>query len=265
MAGSKPSKKKEKSKSSKNIKDEVKEYFDSSEVKHRQISDIKYNTKFKTKKQKDLFNLILDNRVIFITGPAGTGKTLISLMAAIECLTKDKYNIGQISLTKPIIEAARSIGFLKGSPEEKTAPYFTSFYDNIEKLIGAKDTNFLKEHGLITETIINFIRGNTFGSQDVFGEPIGHMCILDETQNITVGELKTYISRLSIDSKMIILGDEDQQDVKLKPGELNGLQWAFEYLQDLPNIAHFKFDEDDIVREPLLIDIMKRFKRFEKF
>lgn len=246
------------------IDDEIANY-ENAKPKARQLKDITYRTKFKNKKQKEVFNLILDNRITFIGGPAGTGKTLITLMAAIEALTSDRHNIGKISLTKPIIEAARSIGFLKGDLKEKTEQYFVSFYDNLEKLIGKADTNLLRESGLITETIINFIRGNTFGSQDVFGNPIGHFCVLDECQNLTVSELRTYISRMSIDSKLIILGDEDQQDIKLKDGELNALQWAFEYLTDLPGVAHFRFDEEDIVREPILIDIMKRFKRFDKF
>lgn len=259
-------KRKEKTKASKHIKDEVDSYFDSNKFSNRKLSDITYKSTFKSKKQKELFNLILKNRIVFVTGPSGTGKSIITLMAAIECLINEKYNIGKISLTKPIIEAARSIGFLKGGLDEKIGPYFVSFYDNIDKLIGPKNNTFLKENGLISETVLNFIRGNTFGSQNNLGEPIGHFCIADEFQNTTVTELKTYISRLDgDDSKMVILGDEDQLDIKLKQGEMNGLQWSFEYLTDIPGIAHFKFDEDDIVRSKILIDIMKRFKRFENF
>lgn len=252
----------EKQKTAKFIQEEILEYQEKRNHK-LQLNKVRYSKKFKNLKQKNLFNAIVDNRITFISGPAGTGKTYIALMAAMELLLKTKYNIGKLQLTKPIIEAARSLGFLKGSLKEKTEPYFDSFYDNLNKLIGSGGVKHLIENELIDETIVNFIRGNTFGSINQWGNPMGHVCILDEAQNMTIGELKTYMSRMGEHTRLIILGDEDQIDIKMKHGQMNALQWAFEYLTDINGITHYKFDEDDIVREPLLIDIMKRFKQFE--
>lgn len=257
-------KKREKQKTAKYIDEEIQKYNSNKVVSSMMSLDqIKYNKKFKNPKQKELYNSILKNRITFISGPAGTGKSYIALMAAIECLLNPKYNISKLQMTKPIIEAARSIGFLKGNLEDKTGPYFESFYDNISKLIGKQGLKYLKENEYILEAIINFVRGNTFGEYDSLGNPVGYVCILDEAQNLTVSEIKTYISRMGDeDTKLIILGDIDQMDIKLKPGEQNGLEWCFEHLDGIDGITFYTFDEDDIVRSKILIDIMKRFKMF---
>lgn len=242
--------------------DEAQEFYDYRK-EQMEFKNLTLNKKYKNKKQKELFKLITDNRITFINGPAGTGKSIIALMAAIDMIRKNKYKVNKITLTKPIIEAAKSIGFLKGTVEDKTGPYFDSFYENIKKLVGKSGIKILKDNDLVDHIILNFIRGNTFGEYDENGKPIGYVTILDEAQNVTVGELKTFISRMGENTRLIILGDSDQCDMRLKDGEMNGLQWAFEYLQDIDGIAFFEFSDDDIVREPLLIEIMKRFRTFE--
>lgn len=220
----------------------------------------KINCKFKNKKQKELYQTIMDNRITFCSGAAGTGKTLISLMAALDCLKDKNRNIGQIVLTKPIVEIGKSLGAMPGDLNEKTLQYFTHFYDNLIKIIGSYQTKYLKENGFIKETVLNFVRGSTFGQYTSDGEPVGSFCIFDESQNCTVTEMKTFISRMGENSKLVILGDIDQIDLKLHRGEKCGLEDAISRFQDIKGIGFVEFSEDDIVRDPFLIEIMKRYK-----
>jgi phosphate starvation-inducible PhoH-like protein len=223
----------------------------------------KINCKFKNKKQKDLYEAILENRVTFVKGAAGTGKTLISLMAGLDCLKDKSMNIGQIVLTKPIVEitSQKGLGALPGDINEKTLAYYTHFYDNLIKLIGNYQTKYLKENGVIKDTVLNYLRGSTFGQYTSDGKAIGSLCIFDESQNCTPIEMKTFISRMGENSKLVILGDTDQIDLKLSKNEKCGLQDAIDRLQNIPGIGFIEFTEDEIVRDPFLIEIMKRYKK----
>lgn len=222
----------------------------------------KCNCKFKNKKQKDLFNSIMDNRITFVRGPAGCGKTYLALYAALETIKNKDFNINQIIITKPILEvtSSKGLGFLPGDLSEKTDVYFAHFYDNLVKIIGADATKFLKETGLVKEVVLNFLRGTTLGRYDEKGNPIGSICLLDEAQNISVHEMKTFISRIGENTKMVIMGDSEQIDLRLYEGEKCGLDDAIDRLYGIDMINLVEFDEEDIVRDPFLIDIMKRYK-----
>lgn len=253
------------SKKSKRIEMEN-DYFDnfSPQINNKLETTFKINSKFKNEKQKNLYNDIIDknNRVIFVKGVAGSGKTYVSLMAALQCLKDTDYNISKIILSKIIVPAGSDIGFLRGQLDEKVAPYFVSYWANVHKLIGAAWGNKLKAERTIEEVIINYMRGITFGTYDSSGTPIGTISILDEAQNTTVNEMKTFISRLGEGSKLIIMGDSDQVDIKLKRDEKNGLDDAFERFQNIDGIKFHEFNEDDIVRDKFLIEIMKRYRSF---
>jgi phosphate starvation-inducible protein PhoH and related proteins len=220
------------------------------------------NSKFKNAKQKEFYSKILDKdtRIVFVKGSAGTGKTYVSLMAALECIKEQSVNINKILISKVIVPSGRDIGFLKGSLEEKIAPYFTSYWSNITKLIGQAWSAKLKENQIVEESIVNFMRGDTFGTHDASGNPIGAIAIMDEAQNCTVAEMKTFISRMGEHSKLIVMGDTDQTDIKLGRNEKSGLDDAFERFEGLEGIEFVEFTEDDIVRDPFLINIMKRYK-----
>ena len=222
----------------------------------------KVNCKFKNKKQKSLYDTIIENRITFVRGAAGTGKTLISLMAALECLKNKDMNIGQIILTKPIVEitSQRGLGALPGDINEKTLAYYTHFYDNLIKLVGNYQTKYLKDNGFIKETVLNYLRGSTFGQYTSDGQSIGSFCIFDESQNCNLTEMKTFISRMGENSKLVILGDTDQIDLKLNRGEKCGLEDAIDRLSGIPGIGFIEFTEDESVRDPFLIEIMKRYK-----
>lgn len=211
------------------------------------MPDIKY----KNRKQKDLVKAIHSNKIIFVAGSAGSGKTIMVLKAALEILKDTTNQTDKILITKPIIEAAESIGFLPGSKEEKIDPYMHSFYANFKKLIGEIATQKLIMAEVIKPIPLAFMRGATFSNA---------IAILDESQNVTVTGLKLFISRLGEHSKLIVIGDIDQTDLKLKKGEKTGIEDAFERFKGIEGVAFIEFTEDDIVRNDILIDVMKRYK-----
>lgn len=229
----------------------------------RNLASMKFRTKIKCKnvKQKNLIKTIKDNKITFVTGAPGTGKTIIALKAALDIIKSDRYPIENLLLTTPIIEISpKSIGALPGDLDMKIVHYFEHFFDNLEKIVDKKVIKFLRSAGIIEEKIINFMRGKTFGKHDDDGNPIGTIALLDESQNLGLMEMKSYISRLGENSKMIIIGDPDQCDLKLRKGEKNGLVDAVERFQGMENVGFIEFDENDIVRDPFLIEVMKRYK-----
>lgn len=246
------------------LQEELAEIDEMQEIKRNQIMSLQFkiNCKFKNKKQKDMRDTIMSNRITFVRGTAGTGKTLISLLAALECVKDKSINIDQIVLTKPIVEitSTKGLGALPGDINEKTLSYYTHFYDNLAKLIGSEATKYLKLNSVIKETVLNYLRGSTFGRWDSNGNPIGSFCIFDEAQNCSIVEMKTFISRMGEQSKLVIMGDSDQIDLKLNRGEKCGLDDAWDRLQGVDGIGFVEFTEDDIVRDPFLIEIMKRYK-----
>lgn len=249
----------------KTLQEELDEIQEMDDYLRDQISDFQFkiNCKFKNRKQKQLYTTILENRITFVRGTAGTGKTIISLMAGLECLKNKDINVNQIVLTKPIVEitSQKGLGALPGDINEKTLAYYTHFYDNLIKIIGTYQTRFLKQNGFIKETVLNYLRGSTFGQYTSDGKSVGSFCIFDETQNCTVTEMKTFISRMGEDSKLVILGDTDQIDLRLKDGEKCGLDDAIDRLKGIPGIGIIEFTDDEIVRDPFLIEIMKRYRQ----
>jgi phosphate starvation-inducible PhoH-like protein len=250
--------------SKKTVYEELNEIDDMFESKRNQImsEQFKINCKFKNKKQKDMYSTIMDNRITFVRGTAGTGKTIISLFTALQCVKDNNINIDQIVLTKPIVEitSTKGLGALPGDINEKTLSYYTHFYDNLAKLVGNETTKYLKNNGVIKETLLNYLRGSTFGRWDSNGNPVGSFCIFDEAQNCSIVEMKTFISRMGEQSKLVIMGDSDQIDLKLGRNEKCGLDDAWDRLQGVNGIGFVEFTEDDIVRDPFLIEIMKRYK-----
>lgn len=257
-----PPRKKKKSRQNE-YQDALNEVEDLRADEMRNLANMKFRTKIKCKnvKQKKLIKTIKENKITFVTGSPGTGKTIIALKAALDIIKSDRYPIENLLLTTPIIEISpKSIGALPGDLDMKIMHYFEHFFDNLEKIVDKKVIKFLREAGIIEEKIINFMRGKTFGKHDEDGNPIGTIAILDEAQNLSYMEMKSYVSRLGENSKMIIIGDPDQCDLKLKSGEKNGLVDAINRFQGMNEVGFIEFDEDDIVRDPFLIEIMKRYK-----
>ena len=207
----------------------------------------------KTENQKKLIRKIHENQIIFVAGPAGVGKTFIAIKAALECLKKNDSTQSKILITKPLVEGGdQAMGFLPGDIKEKTEPWMKSYEVNVKKLVGEGTTRNLYDNNVIKSLAFPLIRGNTFDNA---------IAILDEGQNTTVGGMKLFLSRIGETSKIIVLGDIDQTDLKFKKNEKSGLDDAFERFKGVPGVAYMEFTEDDIVRSGILIHLMKRYKK----
>lgn len=232
---------------------EQEKYRAEEERKEAILKTIKFQPgiKLKNEKQKELMKKIHENEIIFVSGSAGTGKTFISLKAALECLYNNSETFKKILITKPIIEAGgESLGFLPGGIDSKIDPYMHSFESNFKDLVGPVQFKTLMEHEVIKTVPLPYMRGNTFKNC---------IAILDEAQNTTPKGMKLFISRKGKTAKLIILGDTDQSDLDFRKNEISGLQDAFNRFRDIPKIGFVEFTEDDIVRDDLLIHVMKRY------
>ena len=202
--------------------------------------------------QKEYLRSIIDNMVTVGDGPAGTGKTYVSVKFAAQEL--DAGNIDRIVVVRPIIEAGGGLGFLPGDEEQKTAPYQVPFLEVLEEHYGKSqlEGKLGGAHPAIIFVPPEFIRGRTF--KDAF-------VILDEAQNMTCGQMKTFLTRLGENTKCVIQGDIEQVDIK----EKSGLVDAMEILDGLNNVGVVKFTEDDIVRSGFCKDVLLRYRRRKAF
>lgn len=198
--------------------------------------------------QKDYLRSIIENQVTVAIGPAGTGKTYVSVkQAAIEL---DARNVERIVVVRPIVEAGGGLGFLPGDEGEKTAPYQVPFLEVLEEHYGPGPLQAKMGGQFPTIMFVppEFIRGRTF--KDAF-------VILDEAQNMTCDQMKTFLTRLGEDTKCVLQGDIEQVDIQGK----SGLEDAMEILEGLPNVGTVEFTEDDIVRSGFCKAVLLRYRR----
>lgn len=202
-----------------------------------------------TESQKEFSEKILNNKIIFGTGPAGTSKTFTACYSAIEAMKTNKFK--QIVICKPIEEAGEKLGFLPGDKEDKIAPYFQSFYSSFTKIIGLQAFSLLKGDMILQEKPLAYMRGDSFEDS---------IMILDEAQNCDFRQLMLFVTRMGKGSKVIITGDISQYDIMLK---LVSLPQFIELISDVKGVTSHEFSEDDIVRDPILIEIAKRYEEFK--
>ena len=186
--------------------------------------------------------------VVFGIGPAGTGKTFLAVVLAVQALKEGR--VKKIILTRPAVEAGESLGFLPGDLKEKVDPYLRPVYDALYTIYGAEQTNRLMERGVIEIAPLAYMRGRTL--DDAF-------VILDEAQNATIAQMKMFLTRLGFGSKMIINGDRTQID--LPKGVKSGLVDAQSKLKGIDRIQFVTFDAFDVVRHPVVADIIKAYSR----
>ena len=186
--------------------------------------------------------------VVFGIGPAGTGKTFLAVVLAVQALKEGR--VKNIILTRPAVEAGESLGFLPGDLKEKVDPYLRPVYDALYTIYGAEQTNRLMERGVIEIAPLAYMRGRTL--DDAF-------VILDEAQNTTIAQMKMFLTRLGFGSKMIINGDRTQID--LPKGVKSGLVDAQSKLKGIDRIQFVTFDAFDVVRHPVVADIIKAYSR----
>ena len=186
------------------------------------------------------------NDLTFITGPAGTGKTFLSIAYAMSFFKKQKFE--KIILCRPAVEAGENLGFLPGDLKEKIDPYLAPLYDSLEKIIPKENLNSLLSDKKIEIMPLAYMRGRTL--ENCF-------LILDEAQNTTNMQMKMFLTRLGVGSKAVITGDTTQIDLKNKTD--SGLDKAMEILKNIKGIGFVKMDDMDIMRHQLVKKIVKAY------
>jgi phosphate starvation-inducible protein PhoH and related proteins len=192
--------------------------------------------------QAALLEAIDSRPLVLALGPAGTGKTYLAISKAVEALEAGR--VSRIVLSRPAIEAGESIGFLPGAMEDKLAPYLRPLMDALSDRLSPKRLKALIAEGVIEIAPVGFMRGRTLNNAFV---------VIDEAQNCTYGQLKMLLTRLGWHSTMVVTGDPAQTD--LLP-ELSGLANAAHALEALGNVAVVRLAEADIVRHPLVADML---------
>ncbi|WP_334332788.1 PhoH family protein [Companilactobacillus sp. HBUAS59544] len=201
--------------------------------------------------QRQYVNAINHNDITFGIGPAGTGKTYLAVVMAVAALKQGK--VQRIILTRPAVEAGESLGFLPGDLKEKVDPYMRPIYDALYAILGSDHTGRLLERGVIEVAPLAYMRGRTLDEAFV---------ILDEAQNTTREQMKMFLTRLGFDSKMIVNGDISQIDL---PGHTrSGLIQAQKVLQHLPHIEFVNFSSADVVRHPVVAEIIDAYDESDK-
>jgi len=199
-----------------------------------------------TLSQERYLKKLKNNTLIFGMGPAGTGKTYLAVMDAVKALKKGLYK--KILLTRPAVEAGENLGFLPGDLKEKIDPYLRPLYDALHEALSKKTTEEYIEKGIIEIAPLAYMRGRTLENAYV---------ILDEAQNTTKGQMKLFLTRLGLESKMVVTGDITQIDLPSKTE--SGMVHASNLLKDIDDIAIHIFEAMDVVRHPLIQKILERY------
>jgi len=200
--------------------------------------------------QKKYLETIRDNNIVFSIGPAGTGKSYLAVAMAVAALLKKEYE--RVVLARPAVEAGEKLGFLPGDMFEKVNPYLRPLYDALHDMMDPERVEELIAEDRIEIAPLAFMRGRTLHRSFV---------ILDEAQNCSYHQMKMCLTRLGVYSKMVITGDVTQID--LPDGNRSGLLEAWRILSQCKGIAFHKFTDVDIVRHPLVTEIVKAYQEDE--
>ncbi|QOY38438.2 PhoH family protein [Anaerobacillus isosaccharinicus] len=204
----------------------------------------------KTLGQRHYISAIKKWDIVFGIGPAGTGKTYLAVVMAVNAL-KDGF-VKRIVLTRPAVEAGESLGFLPGDLKEKVDPYLRPLYDAMHDVLGVEQTVRLMERGTIEVAPLAYMRGRTLDDSFV---------ILDEAQNTTSEQIKMFLTRLGFGSKMVITGDLTQID--LPKGKKSGLRTALEVLDKVHGIEFIHLQAADVVRHTLVQKVINAYEKSE--
>jgi phosphate starvation-inducible PhoH-like protein len=205
----------------------------------------------RTKGQALYLESVINNDIVFGIGPAGTGKTFLSMALALSSL--EKKEVDRIILCRPAVEAGENLGFLPGDLKEKVDPYLSPLYDALDALLPKNRLKVLTENKSIEIVPLAYMRGRTLDNA---------FMILDEAQNSTIMQMKMFLTRLGIGSKAIINGDVTQID--LDGNKHSGLIQATKILKNVSGIGFTYFDESDIVRHPLIKKIIGAYDTIDK-
>lgn len=202
--------------------------------------------KAKTVNQQKLVQLVKDDDLVFALGPAGTGKTYISVALAVRAL-KNKQ-VRKIIITRPAVEAGENLGFLPGDLKEKIDPYLRPIYDALNDMIPFEKLGYYMEREIIEIAPLAYMRGRTLNNAFI---------LLDEAQNTTPMQMKMFLTRMGPESKMIVTGDVSQIDLPSR--QSSGLKEAIRILKDVKGIGFVELNEKDVVRHKLVREIIEAY------
>ena len=200
----------------------------------------------KTAGQGEYLAKIHENDIVVGIGPAGTGKTYLAVAAAVDALTRKR--VRRIVLARPAVEAGENLGFLPGDMQAKVDPYLRPLYDALDEMMPFERVQKALEQRVIEIAPLAFMRGRTLGDAFV---------ILDEAQNATTMQMKMFLTRLGVNSKVVVTGDKTQVDLPNR--ETSGLFQVERILPGIDGIAFHYFDETDVVRHRLVREIVKAY------
>ncbi len=202
--------------------------------------------KAKTVNQQKLVQSVRENDLVFALGPAGTGKTFVSVALAVKAL-KNKV-VKKIIITRPAVEAGENLGFLPGDLKEKIDPYLRPIYDALNDMISFEKLKFYMEREVIEIAPLAYMRGRTLNNAFI---------LLDEAQNTTPMQMKMFLTRMGPESKMIVTGDTSQIDLPVN--QKSGLKEAVRILNQTKGIGFVELNERDVVRHKLVRDIIEAY------
>lgn len=205
----------------------------------------------RSENQKKYIEAVFANDLVISSGPAGTGKTFLACACALRALELGMTE--RIVVTRPIVEAGEKLGFLPGDIEEKVDPYLRPIYDSFYSMLGMEKFNSLKYNNILEIVPLAYMRGRTLERSFI---------ILDEAQNTLPAQMKMFLTRMGIGSKMIVNGDLSQIDLPNK--KESGLLQASEVLSKVKGVAFVEFTGEDVVRHPLVKDIISAYNKWDK-
>jgi phosphate starvation-inducible PhoH-like protein len=205
----------------------------------------------KTFRQRQYIQAVRTQDLTFCIGPAGTGKTYLAAVLAVQALLANQYE--RLILTRPAVEAGEKLGFLPGDLQQKVNPYLRPLYDALYEFIDPEKIAGLMERGVIEVAPLAYMRGRTLNNAFV---------ILDEAQNTTPAQMKMMLTRLGFRSRMVVTGDVTQTDLPMN--QQSGLAVAQKVLQHVEGIAFCVLSQADVVRHPLVQRIVAAYEQHEK-
>ena len=210
----------------------------------------KIRNKFLTESQKEYYKLLTNNQIVLCSGPAGVGKSYISMKAAVDLILDPNNSYEKLVIVRPAVEAEEKLGSLPGNVEEKLDPYIFPSYYLLNKIIGKEAREKLKEAEIIEIMALAYMRGMNIDNT---------ILIFEEAQNSTPNQMKLLLTRIGYNSKFFISGDLEQTD-RYKDKRQSGLWDALQRFRGVNDVGVFEFSDNDVVRNPLISKLLKRYE-----